>query len=271
MSSQPLKTNDPALWRAHLPRPAADGHKYDRGHVVVFGSVRLTGAARMAAQAAMRAGAGLCTIVAPQDAADIYRADAPHIMVESWGSVPAHLADPRRNAVVIGPGLEGDVSAAVLAVLAARRATVLDAGALTCFAPAPALLFAALHEGCVLTPHAGEFTRLFGNVPGGRVERAEQAAGQAGCTVLLKGAQTVLAAPGHAPVVSDHATPYLATAGAGDVLAGLLAGLLAQGMDPFDAACAAAWIHGEAALRFGPGLVAPDLIDGIPAVLRELV
>lgn len=261
--------NSIALWRALLPHPANNAHKYDRGHVVVFGGARLTGAARMTAQAAMRAGAGLCTVVSPPEAVNVYRADAPHIMVEEWVAVPSHLTDARRNAVVIGPGLEGDGRRDVLAALAARRATVLDAGALTSFADAPDELFAALHEQCVLTPHEGEFSRLFGPVADG-VAAAQDAAQRAGCVVLLKGADTVIAAPGRAPVVNGHATPYLATAGAGDVLAGIIAGLMAQGMGAFDAACAGAWIHGEAALRFGPGLVAPDIIAGIPAVLKDL-
>jgi NAD(P)H-hydrate epimerase len=263
-------SNDPALWRGLVPRPAADGHKYDRGHVIVFGGARLTGAARMAAQAAMRAGAGLCTVVAPAGAAMVYRSDAPHIMVEEWTDIPVHLADARRNAVIYGPGMEGDVRNDVLAVLAAKRATVLDAGALTSFAGRAGDLFVGLHPGCVLTPHEGEFERLFGTLPGNRVEQAVAAADKAGCVVLLKGAETVIAGAGHAPVVNGHATPYLATAGAGDVLAGLIAGLMAQGMGAFDAACAGAWIHGEAALRFGPGLVAMDLIAGIPPVLKDL-
>ena len=262
--------NDPSLWPLPCLRPRADGHKYDRGHVVVFGGARLTGAARLAAQAAMRAGAGLCTVVAPAEAVVVYRSDAPHIMVEERGEITAHLADTRRNAFVIGPGLEGDVRADVLAVLATKRPAVLDAGALTTFAGAGDVLFGALHPSCVLTPHEGEFERLFGAVPGTREAQAVAAAERAGCVVLLKGAETVVAAPGRAPVVNRHATPYLATAGAGDVLAGIIAGLLAQGAGAFDAACAAAWIHGDAARRVGPGLVAPDLVAGIPAVLKDL-
>lgn len=247
------------------------GHKYDRGHVVVFGGARLTGAARLAAQAAMRAGAGLCTVVAPAEAAVVYRSDAPHVMVEEReGDIAAHLSDARRNAVVIGPGLEGDVQADVLAVLASGRSAVLDAGALTAFAGEADILFTALHTSCVLTPHEGEFERLFGVLPGDRVDKAQAAAEKAGCVVLLKGAETVIAAPEQSPVLNRHATPYLATAGAGDVLAGMIAGLLAQGMGAFDAACAAAWMHGEAARRVGPGLVAPDLVAGIPAVLKDL-
>ena len=262
--------NSPTLWRSSLPQPSADGHKYDRGHVVVFGGARLTGAARLAAQAAMRAGAGLCTVVAPAESVVIYRSDAPHIMVEERGDIAAHLADARRNAFVIGPGLEGDIRADVLAVLATKRPAVLDAGALTAFAGAAGDLCAALHPSCVLTPHEGEFERVFGVLPGDRMAQAVTAAEKAGCVVLLKGAETVIAAPGRPPVVNAHATPYLATAGAGDVLAGIIAGLLAQGMGAFDAACAAAWIHGEAGRQMGPGLVAPDLIAGIPAVLKDL-
>lgn len=266
-----MPVNDPSLWGDRLPRPGAAGHKYDRGHAVVFGGVRLTGAARLAAQAAMRAGAGLCTVVAPAEAATVYRSDAPHVMVEERGAdIAAHLADTRRNAVIYGPGMEGDVRGDVLAVLAAARATVLDAGALTSFAGRGGALFAELRPDCVLTPHEGEFERLFGVLPGDRIEKARTAAVMAGCVVLLKGAETVIAAPGRDPVVNAHATPYLATAGAGDVLAGVIGGLMAQGMVAFDAACAGAWIHGEAALRFGPGLVATDLVAGIPAVLKDL-
>jgi NAD(P)H-hydrate epimerase len=265
-----MTVNDPSLWGDGLPRPGADGHKYDRGHVVVFGGARLTGAARLAAQAAMRAGAGLCTVVAPAEAVIVYRSDAPHVMVEERAGFAVHLADARRNTVIIGPGLEGDVRGDVLAVLAARRATVLDAGALTAFAGRNGELFAVLHPNCVLTPHEGEFERLFGPLPGDRVEKARTAAVMAGCVVLLKGAETVIAAPGREPVVNGHATAYLATAGAGDVLAGIIGGLMAQGMVAFDAACAGAWIHGEAGLRFGPGLVATDLVAGIPAVLKDL-
>lgn len=262
--------NEPSLWKDQLPRPRPDGHKYDRGHVVVFGGARLTGAARLAAQAAMRAGAGLCTVVAPAEAVVVYRSDAPHVMVEEWTDIPAHLTDPRRNAAIIGPGLEGDIRADVLAVLATRRPTVLDAGALTAFAGDEGGLCAALHPDCVLTPHEGEFERLFGVLAGDRVEKARAAAEKAGGVVLLKGADTVIAMPRHDPVVNRHATPYLATAGAGDVLAGLIGGLMAQGMGAFAAACAGAWIHGEAARRFGPGLVAPDIVAGIPAVLKDL-
>lgn len=264
--------NNPGLWPLQALRPRADGHKYDRGHVVVFGGARLTGAARLAAQAAMRTGAGLCTVVAPAAAVTVYRSDAPHIMVEERAAdITAHLSDPRRNAVIIGPGLEGDgVRADVLAVLAAGCPVVLDAGGLTAFAGVENDLFTALHPDCVLTPHEGEFARLFGPLPDDRVQGAQDAAMRAGCTILLKGAETVIAAPGRTPVVNRHATPYLATAGAGDVLAGIIGGLLAQGAGAFDAACAAAWIQGEAARRFGPGLVAPDLVAGIPAVLKDL-
>ena len=156
-------------------------------------------------------------------------------------------------------------------VIVPEGATVLDAGALTVFADNPDLLFKALHEKCVLTPHQGEFSRLFGNSPESRLAQAVAAAKKAGCVVVLKGAETIIAAPGHDPVVNNHAAPYLATAGTGDVLAGMIAGLLAQDMDPFAAACAAVWIHGDAALRVGPGLVAPDLIACIPVVLRDIL
>jgi len=180
-------------------------------------------------------------------------------------------------AAAVGAGRGGGAAAeAVSGLLAATglatgKAGVLDADALTCFAEEPKLLYAALHEKCVLTPHEGEFAKLFPGLPGGRLERAEAAAALTGAAILLKGPDTILARAGRTTVVNTHATPWLATAGAGDVLAGIIAGLLAQGMDALDAACAGAWIHGEAGERVGPGLVAPDIIAGIPGVMRDIL
>ncbi|MCB9989216.1 MAG: NAD(P)H-hydrate dehydratase [Rhodospirillales bacterium] len=276
MKSSPQE-NIPDLWTADLPYPpASGGHKYDRGHVVVLGGAKLTGAARLAAQAALRIGAGLCTVVADKDTVVIYKSDAPHVMVEPLADLSdfkTHLSDLRRNAVVIGPGAGLDapeeLKTAVLGALSTKKPTVLDADALTVFADAPAVLFAALHDKCVLTPHEGEFARLFGDEDNGRLERTRKASEKAGCIVLLKGAETVIARPEGTVVVNKHASSWLATAGAGDVLSGMIAGLMAQGVDPFQATCAAAWMHGEAACRFGPGLVAPDIIDQIPAILRD--
>jgi NAD(P)H-hydrate epimerase len=260
-----MTENTPDLWRSKIPVPSPDGHKYDRGHLIVVGGSRLTGAARLAGEAAMRMGAGLCTIVADPKAQLTYQEGAPHLMFEPMSA--QFLDDPRRNAVVIGPGADEEgLRELVLEILATGKAAVLDASALTCFKDDRQALVKALHSGAVLTPHEGEFKRLFPDLPG-----APEAAKLTGATVLLKGAETVIASPAGQVIVNRHASPYLATAGSGDVLAGMIGGLLAQGVEGFDAACMAAWMHGEAALRHGPGLVAPDLVAGIPAVLAELI
>jgi NAD(P)H-hydrate epimerase len=218
----------------------------------------------------MRMGAGLCTIAAPEEARIVYQQEsAPHLMVEALS--PQHfLDDPRRNAVLAGPGADAEgLPEIVRAVMAARRAAVLDAGAVTHFVEyfkeGAEYAGKIIDFDCVLTPHQGEFARAFPGLAG-----AAEAAALTGAVVLLKGADTVIAAPDGRAVTNSHASPYLATAGSGDVLAGMIAGLVAQGVAGFDAACIAAWVHGEAALRHGPGLVAPDLIAGIPAVLAEL-
>jgi len=255
-------TNSPELWRAQLPRPQPDSHKYDRGHCVVIGGAKLTGAARLAAEAAARAGAGLTTIIAPADVADVYRHDsAPHIMVEDRREdYASHLSDQRRNALVLGPGFGPDADD-LQRWLGARQGQrmVLDADGLNNLQD-----FSLLRVGDVLTPHMGEFKKLFGDMT------PEEASKKAGCVVILKGARTTIT-DGARTVVNDHASPYLASAGTGDVLAGLIAGLLAQGMDSFDAACAAVWMHGQAGLDIGPGLVATDIPNAIPGVLARLV
>lgn len=271
-----LRENEAALWAGRLPKPQSSGHKYSRGHVAVLGGVSMTGAARMVSEAAMRTGAGLCTIIAGAEAATVYQRGAAHILYEPLAGFAAfgkHFEDKRRNVAVLGPGAgledrEG-LQQAVLAALATGRPVVLDADALTCFGADSARLYAALHEKAVLTPHEGEFARLFPALEGGRLVRAEQAAQMTRAVILFKGSDTILAQAGRGTVVNTHATPWLATAGAGDVLAGIIGGLMAQGMEPFDAACAGAWIHGEAGERKGPGLVAPDIIAEIPAVLRD--
>lgn len=268
----PVAENGPALWRHLLPWPAVDGHKYSRGHVVVVGGERMTGAARLAARAARRAGAGLATIAVPPGALAAYGGGDAGTILASLDEYAGILADGRKNALVLGPG--GGVGAAlrqrVLAALAAGKALVLDADALTSFAETPRELFTALSPRVVLTPHDGEFARLFGAVSGSRLERARQAAGRAGAVVLLKGADTVVAHPDGRAVITADAPPWLATAGSGDVLAGIIAGLLAAGMDGFHAAACGAWLHGAAARDFGPGLIAEDLADALPGVLSWL-
>jgi NAD(P)H-hydrate epimerase len=298
--------NRPPLWGAHFPRPRLEGHKYTRGHaVVVSGPAECTGAARLGARGALRIGAGLVTVVGNGAATAVNATHLTAIMVKALGSDRALtelLADERHNAVLIGPGagVGAQTAATVLAVLASPAAAVLDADALTSFAPtegeepprasgfgfvlrgaepAPTgeVLFAAIKgrtAPVVLTPHEGEFGRLFGEAGvakgGSKLERARQAAALSGAVVVLKGADTVIAAPDGRAAINDNAPPWLATAGAGDVLAGFVAGLLAQRMPAWEAACAAVWLHGECASRFGPGLIAEDLPEALPGVLRHL-
>ncbi|QQG35286.1 MAG: NAD(P)H-hydrate dehydratase [Micavibrio aeruginosavorus] len=273
-----MQKNDPDLWQGELPRPAQDGHKYDRGHLIVLGGVDMTGAARLTSEAAMRIGCGVCTIVSAPECKDIYLKGAPHVLFEPYEQLrkfPLHLKDSRRTAFVMGPGAgqheDEALRQAVLGAVATRKPAVLDADALNVFADYPERLFSALNEHCVLTPHEGEFARLFPDLDGSREKRAAAAARQSGAVVLLKGAQTVIATPQGDLVVNDHASPWLATAGAGDVLAGMVGGLMAQGMDVPMAAAAAVWMHGEAALRYGPGLTAPDIIQELRGVLADLL
>jgi NAD(P)H-hydrate epimerase len=266
--------NQPPLWAAAYPWPRLDGHKYERGHAVIVGGARLTGAGRLAARGAMRVGAGLVTVAADPAAIAIYAGDSASVLTAPMGDLPAFrelIADQRRNAVLLGPGNGVDMATRmrVKAALAAGKACVLDADALSVFADDPADLFAAIRGPCVLTPHEGEFRRLF-DVAGDKLSRARHAAQRSGAVVLLKGADTIIAAPDGRAAINANAPPDLATAGAGDVLAGFIVGLLTQGMPAFEAAAAAAWLHGEAANAVGPGLIADDLPDNLPTVLRRL-
>ena len=276
-----LSANDPALWLARYPWPRADGHKYDRGHAVaVSGGPETTGAARLAARAALRAGAGLITLACPPDALAVNAAQLTAVMTRTFddsAGFAALLADRRKNAVLLGPGNGvGEATRRnVVAALEAGKACVLDADALTSFAGQPQALFRAVRDGaeCLLTPHDGEFARLFGETIAGdldKVARARAAAESSGASVLLKGPDTVIAAPDGRAVINTNAPPELATAGAGDVLAGIALGLMAQGMPAFEAGAAAAWLHGAAAQAIGPGLIAEDLSDALPPVLRTL-
>ncbi|RAU21402.1 bifunctional ADP-dependent NAD(P)H-hydrate dehydratase/NAD(P)H-hydrate epimerase [Paramagnetospirillum kuznetsovii] len=265
-----LAENGPGVWR--LPALAPDGHKYARGHVLVVGGGAMTGAARLAARAARRIGAGLVTIAAPAEALVTYRAGDPGAIVIDAEPFDAVLADTRRNAVVIGPGggVGEGLADRTLAALAAGRACVVDADALTSFSEDPDRLFKALSASCVLTPHDGEFTRLFGAATGSRLERAQEGARRSGAVLLLKGPDTVVAHPDGRATITTDASPALATAGSGDVLAGLIAGLIAQGMPAYEAASAAAWLHGQAGAAVGPGLISEDLSEALPRVLRRL-
>jgi ADP-dependent NAD(P)H-hydrate dehydratase / NAD(P)H-hydrate epimerase len=273
-----LWLNAPPLWGAALRREGLRDQKYTRGHLTLLGGANSTGAARMAALAARRAGAGLLSIAAPADAAAIYRAAEPGNLVttvDDGASFAELLQDERRNAVLIGPGsgVNDRTRLSVLAALATGRSVVLDADATTVFAANPQALFSAISGPVLMTPHEGEFRRLFpqlSSVPG-KVARVRQAAALSGATVLLKGPDTVIAAPDGRAVINVHAPATLATAGSGDVLAGLAAGLMAQGFTALAAGAAAAWIHGECAYRFGgAGLIAEDLIDQVAGVLQSL-
>ena len=278
--------NGPALWGRSFPVPRLDGHKYSRGHaVVVSGGVSFTGAARLAARGALRAGAGLVTLASPSDALAVNAAASLAVMVRAVdgpNELRRLLADQRLNAIALGPGLGvGAVTRGfVQAALDGERAAVLDADALTSFADAPDELFRAIRlrpgRPVVLTPHQGEFGRLFKSAAQGteyesKVGLARAAAEVSGAVVLLKGADTVIAAPHGRAAICENAPAWLATAGSGDVLAGMIAGLLAQGMPAFEAACAGAWLHGEAGNEAGPGLISEDLPEALPKVLGRLL
>ncbi len=266
--------NAPSLWREALPTLQPEGHKYQRGHALLWGGWPSTGAARLAARAAARMGAGLVTVAVPEAALAVYASALTSIMVSPVGQAEEFnqlLRDARFTGLLIGPGagLGPATRERVLRLLKAGRPTVLDADALTVFQPDPSQLFAAIQSACVLTPHEGEFARLFAT-EGDKLQRAREAARQSGAVVVLKGSDTVIAAPDGRAILNANAPPTLATAGSGDVLAGLILGLLTQGMEPFLAAAAAVWLHGEVAQQFGPGLIAEDLAEGLPAVLRLL-
>lgn len=270
--------NDPDLWRGALRQPGMDDHKYARGHAyVVSGPAHATGAARLAAAGALRIGAGVVTVLSPPDAVPVNAAQLTAIMVRSFSSVEdlaRTLAGRRPNALVVGPG--NGVGPRTLAIVHAALATdagvVLDADALTSCADEPERLFKAIRarpKPVVLTPHEGEFGRLFKH-DAARIDRAQSAARESGAFIVLKGPDTIISAPDGRCAISSNATPDLATAGSGDVLAGMIAGLLAQGVPGFEASCAAVWLHGAAGVAFGRGLIAEDLPAAIPAVLRQL-
>ncbi len=269
--------NGPELWLDRLPWPGRGSHKADRGRlVVVSGPAWTTGAARLSARAGLRAGAGLVTLLSPPDALAVNAAHLEAVMLQPFADAEA-LGEAAKDAqaAVIGPaaGVGAATRANLLALAATKAALVVDADALTSFRDAPEDLFAALAPDDVLTPHPGEFERVFPGLLKASPERiaaARIAAERAGAVVLLKGSDTVIAAPDGRAVVNTNAAPWLATAGSGDVLAGVIAGLRAQGMDSFGAACAGAWMHAEAGRSFGPGLISEDLPGLLPAVLAAL-
>ena len=273
----PTWVNGPALWAARYPWPGASTHKTARGRlVVVGGGVSSTGAARLAARAGLRIGAGLVTLACPPAALLVYAGALEAVMVRACADAAAlGAAAANAQAAVIGPaaGVGARTADNLRALAATGAALVVDADALTSFRDDPAALFALLDARDVLTPHPGEFERVFPGLLAGspeRIEAAREAARRCGAVVLLKGADTVVAHPDGRAAVNTVRAPWLATAGSGDTLAGMIAGLLAQGMDSFDAACAGAWLHAEAGRRHGPGLISEDLADLIAPVLRGL-
>jgi hydroxyethylthiazole kinase-like uncharacterized protein yjeF len=266
--------NDPKHWLKLLPKLTTDSNKYTRGHTMIIGGYPLTGASRLSAYAAARMGSGLTTLLVPEVAFAIYASALTSIMVKPFGDIETfnHSINGKRiTSFLIGPGasVSDDTRSQSLKLLDTNCPVVLDADALTAFQGELSLLSSYLHANCVLTPHEGEFKRLF-SLTDDRVLSAQQAAKVCGAIVVLKGSKTVVAAPNGQTMVNENAPPTLATGGAGDVLAGMIAGLIAQGMPAFEAASAAVWIHGEAAKLFGLGLIAEDLPPLLPKVLKTL-
>jgi NAD(P)H-hydrate epimerase len=266
--------NSPPLWRERMPMPGAAGNKYTRGHALLYGGYPMTGAARMAARAAARSGCGLTTLAVPEVGLPVYAAALTSIMVQPLRSdddLAPLLSDRRYSAFSIGPGAGVSVATRrhALSMLGTAKPVVLDADAISAFGEHPQELFDAIAGPVVMTPHEGEFKRIF-HIDGDKLQRARAAARQSGTVIVLKGADTIIAAPDGRAAINGNAPPTLATAGSGDVLSGLILGLLAQGMDAFHAAAAAVWIHGACAAAFGPGLLAEDLPDLVPGVLRML-
>jgi len=266
--------NDPKLWVSNLPRPVSGGNKYTRGHALIFGGYPVTGAARMAARAAARAGAGLTTIAVPEIALPIYAGALTSIMVHPLKGpedINLLMEDHRFTAFLVGPGAGVGEETRTLAVvlLGSGVPTMLDADALTSFQTDPLALDSAITGPCVLTPHEGEFRRLF-DMSGDKLSRARAAACRSKAILILKGSDTVIAAPDGRAIINANAPAFLATAGSGDVLSGIVLGLLAQGMDPFLASAAGVWLHGAAAAEFGTGLIAEDLPELLPTILQRL-
>jgi ADP-dependent NAD(P)H-hydrate dehydratase / NAD(P)H-hydrate epimerase len=285
--------NKPGLWQSHVPGLTSKTHKYTRGHaVVVSGPPDKTGAARLGARGALRMGAGLVTVASPTAAMAVNTAHLTAIMVAGFDGprgLADILSDGRRNATLIGPGAGVSLATRLLVQVALEfdAATVLDADALTSFTldqdddadPVVLHLFTLIQENpirsVIMTPHEGEFKRIFPDLAegkaGSKLDRARHAAVRSGATIILKGADTVIASPDGRAAINSNAPPTLATAGSGDVLAGFVTGLLAQGMPSFEAACAAVWLHGECATLFGPGLIAEDLPEILPCALAGLI
>ena len=270
-----IETNDPAIWRNFMPWPDAQTHKHARGRlVVVSGKAHQTGAARLAARAGLRIGAGVVRILCPPDAVSVIAPAVEAIMLAPFSSAEALGREiENADAVVVGPaaGLEETTVANIHALALSGAVLVVDADGLTVFKGRSAELFALLDRDDVLTPHEGEFERLFpGLLAKGRETAAVEAAQRAQAVIVLKGAETVIASPDGRARRNVNGSPWLATAGTGDVLAGMIGGLIAQRMDSFEAASAAVWLHADAAARFGPGMISEDLCEMLPKPLSAL-
>ena len=269
--------NHPALWLKDYPWPVPEDHKYKRGHTLILGSLDMTGAACMAGHAALRSGSGLMTIATPQESRDIYaRYKANFLLktIKTSKNFKALLNDKRINTVLLGPGagITSELKEITLDTVSCKeKACILDADAITVFKDNPEELFTVLHDKCVLTPHEKEFERLFGKSNDNKLIRAQNASKKSGAVVVLKGNDTIIAAPDGTTIINTNSPSTLATAGSGDVLSGMIAGLIAQGMPVFQSACAAVWLHGACAKSFGPCLIAEDIADQLPIALSNLL
>lgn len=266
--------NSPKLWSDMLPKLDKASNKYSRGHTCIIGGYPLTGASRLSAMAAARIGSGLTTLLVPEVAFSIYASALTSIMVRPFGDAESfnhNIKDARISCFLIGPGAGiSDASRnQATSLLKTTKPVVLDADAITVFQNDLGSLISHIHHDCVLTPHEGEFKRLF-ELTENRITSAQQAAKECGAIIVLKGNETIIAAPDGKIIINRNAPPTLATGGSGDVLAGIIAGLIAQDMPPYFAAAAATWIHGEAAKLFGIGLIAEDLPQLLPRILKQL-
>jgi ADP-dependent NAD(P)H-hydrate dehydratase / NAD(P)H-hydrate epimerase len=272
-----LNKNSCVIWQDKLPSYKATDNKYTRGYCLIIGGDVSVGAAKLAALSALRAGAGVVSIACQKQSFPIYASNTLSIMVKPvLDDIEEYLqllSDERINTVVIGPGLglSSKTKEIVLAALSYKKTCILDADALTAFANERLSLFAAINSSVIMTPHAGEFNRLFPELQSlKKIEASKQASQISNATIVYKGHNTIIASPEGKILINDNAPPYLATAGSGDVLSGIIAGLVSQGMDLFYAASAAVWIHGQAANIFGKGLISEDLPNIIPVVLQNI-
>jgi len=265
--------NTPALWLKDFPIAKEDEHKYNRGHSLIFGGKIRTGAACLAAKASQKIGAGLTTIISQEDSLNIYKLYRASLMVDEFNNIDEFkniLRDEGKNAILIGSGSGIDIKEYIDAIFSFNKYIVLDADVFSAYKNKPSELLENLSENCVLTPHEGEFKRLFPNLTGNKLDRAREAAKISNAIIVLKGGDTIIAAPDRTAVINTNAPPSLATAGSGDVLAGMITGLMAQGMPPFMASSAAVWLHGESARNYGFGLTAEDIISNISKTLNNL-